>query len=103
MATSIAAHEVTRPPAIHRYTLASVLLLRAADHSVFAGWLITRQPGWLEIFRAGSVYAIVDGVLGILVAVLIVALARSPSGRWLVLIPVRQWSCLPSRHPPCYE
>lgn len=77
---------VTQRPAIHRYALASLLLLRAVDHGVFVGWLISRQSGWLETFRAGSNFALVDGTLGILIGILIVSLAADGAGRWLVLM-----------------
>jgi len=82
----VGAGAAARRAVIHRYALAGVLLLRATDHALFAGWLISQQPGWLETFRAGANFALLDGALGILVTLLIVPLATSTSGRWLAMM-----------------
>jgi hypothetical protein len=51
--------------------LAVTLLARAGDHSVFALWFIARQPGWMDMFHAGSIYALIDGSLGLIAAALL--------------------------------
>lgn len=84
------AHEMASPTesrvTMHRYLLAGVLLLRAADHGAFAVWLLLRQPGWLDIFAVGSSYALVDGALGIIAVALLVPLAGTRAGRLLVIM-----------------
>jgi len=64
-------------------TLAAILLLRAAVHAGFAVWIVGSHPGWVDIFRVGSNFALVDGTLGLLGFVTLVRLAQ-PSGGGLL-------------------
>ena len=59
--------------------LAGTLLLRGGVHGVFAVWLITRHVGWADIFEAGSLYALVDGTLGLVAGALFASLASLAS------------------------
>lgn len=52
--------------------LAATLFVRGGDHAVFALWVIARQPGWTDVFQAGSIYALIDGTLGLVAALLLV-------------------------------
>jgi hypothetical protein len=70
-------------PKRSRRALAAMLLLRGGVHALFAVWLLTSQPDWVDIFRIGSSYALVDGVLGLAAAALVAPLARSGAPRLL--------------------
>lgn len=59
-------------PSTRAFALAVVLLLRACVNTAFAVWLFTRAPVWLDIFSAGAVYALADGMLGVISVVLLV-------------------------------
>lgn len=59
-------------------TLAVTLLLRSGINGAFAGWLVTQQPRWSEIFQMGSNYALADGALGLLSVALL--MPRPPGG-----------------------
>ena len=49
----------------------AVLLSRAGVTAAFAFWLLTWEPGWTDIFRAGAWYALSDGCLGLVMAALL--------------------------------
>lgn len=50
----------------------AVLLGRAGVTAAFAFWLLTRHPGWTDIFRGGAYYGLADGGLGLIMATLLV-------------------------------
>ena len=54
------------------FALVVTLLLRACVNAAFAVWLFARAPVWLDIFSAGSAYALVDGTLGLIAGLLLV-------------------------------
>lgn len=49
-----------------RNVIAGALLLRACINGAFVGWLLAYSPGWTDVFQGGAVYAIADGVIGLL-------------------------------------
>jgi hypothetical protein len=66
------AHRYPRPPASSReLALAVTLAMRCIVNAWFALWLITLEPGWFDIFRIGSMYALADGALGFLSVLLL--------------------------------
>jgi hypothetical protein len=52
--------------------LVATLLLRACVNGALAVWLLARDLAWIDIFRIGAAYAIVDGCLGLLTGALLV-------------------------------
>jgi hypothetical protein len=58
--------------------LAAALALRGCVNGAFGAWLILGRPGWTNVFQAGAIYAIADGVVGLITVVLIVSL--TPGG-----------------------
>jgi hypothetical protein len=68
--------------------LAIALLARAITNVVFAVWLATRAPVWGEIFRVGSLYALVDGGCALAAALLVDAFARQDVSRVLGAITI---------------
>jgi hypothetical protein len=65
------------------FFLAATLLLRAADHGLFAVWVLTRHPGWTDIFDTGALYGLVDGTLGLVTVALLMRLAVGGAPRLL--------------------
>jgi hypothetical protein len=58
--------------------LAAALALRGCVNGAFGAWLLLRRPGWTNVFQTGSIYAIADGIVGLITVVLIVSL--TPTG-----------------------
>jgi len=54
------------------FPLVATLLLRACVNGLFAAWLFARAPVWIDIFWVGASYALADGALGVMTAVLVV-------------------------------
>lgn len=83
MSVSLAPAGVTRSATGRAYLLAGTLALRGADHGAFAAWVLTRHPGWTEIFDTGALYGLVDGTLGLLTFALLMRLAPAGAPRLL--------------------
>jgi hypothetical protein len=66
--------------------LAAALLLRASDHAIFAWWSMVMNPTWLEVFRRGATFGLIDGALGLAVVGLLVPAAVHKAVRPLVLL-----------------
>jgi hypothetical protein len=54
-----------------RPLVVGALLLRGCINGAFVVWLLTYSPPWLDVFRGGALYAIADGVVGLLIVGLI--------------------------------
>ena len=54
-----------------RPLVVSALLLRACINAAFMVWLLAASPTWVDVFHGGALYAIADGVVGVLMVVLI--------------------------------
>ena len=63
--------------------LAAALLARSVVNGAFAIWLVVRAPGWDDLFRVGSSYALVDGTFALLAAIYVDAFASHDSARLL--------------------
>lgn len=66
--------------------LAGALAARGCVNAAFGGWLMAYRPGWADIFQTGSIYAIVDGVAGLITVVLIMSLAPRGLLRFLAAV-----------------
>jgi hypothetical protein len=60
------------------YALGAALLFRAADHGIFAIWVVTSRPEWARLFDVGALYGFVDGTIALITVVLLVR--SMPSG-----------------------
>jgi len=80
MSDAPALSSVPRAPhaAAAKVALSTTLVLRACVNGTFAIWALAFTPGWFEIFWIGSVYALVDGALGIATTMLLIR--RRPVG-----------------------
>jgi hypothetical protein len=58
------------------YALGVALLLRAADHGIFAIWVVTRRPEWTRIFDVGALYGFVDGAIALITVALLARFVR---------------------------
>lgn len=54
-----------------QYALSTVLLLRSFVNGAITIWLLTHTATWSDVFRAASIYALVDGALGLVSAPLL--------------------------------
>jgi hypothetical protein len=66
--------------------LAAMLALRGCVNAALGVWMLTRRPGWTDVFDAGSIYAITDGIIGLLAVALIVSLTPGGLLRFLAAI-----------------
>lgn len=71
-------HASTRPLVV------GALLLRASINGAFMVWLLAYSPGWVDVFDGGALYAIADGAVGLMLALLIGW--RSPIGAPVALL-----------------
>lgn len=53
------------------FPIVVALLLRGIVNGGFAFWLLAMAPAWIDVFRGGAVYALADGALGIVTAILL--------------------------------
>lgn len=51
---------------MRRYGLAIVLTARGLVNGAFTWWLLSRRPGWTDVFHTGSSYGFIDGTLGLI-------------------------------------
>jgi len=63
--------------------LALALLARGVVNGAFALWLLARPSEWDDVFRVGSTYAVLDGGLGLVAALLIDVYATTDAARLL--------------------
>ena len=68
------------------FPLVASLVLRAGVNAAFAVWLATRVPDWVDIFSGGAVYALADGVLGLLTGAWLLRQRSHPVGSFLVAL-----------------
>jgi hypothetical protein len=66
--------------------LAAMLAVRGCVNAAFGAWIFARRPGWTDVFQAGSIYAITDGIVGLITVVLIVSLTPGGLLRFLAAI-----------------
>lgn len=78
MEIDITRRQQSRTDFTHGHALAAVLSARGVVNVSFTIWLLTQHPAWTEIFRAGSMYGLVDGGLGLVSVALL--LPRTPTG-----------------------
>jgi len=72
--------------AIRVAILAAMLALRGCLNAALGVWLIIHRPSWTGVFDVGSIYAIVDGALGLITVVLIVSLTPRGLLRFLAAV-----------------
>jgi hypothetical protein len=66
--------------------LAAMLALRGCVNAALGAWIFARRPGWTDMFEVGSMYAITDGIVGLITVVLIVSLTPGGLLRFLAAI-----------------